>query len=212
MFKAVLFDMDGVISDTEPVHESADEKVLNEYGVNVDERWKGIKGLRQIDVFTKAIEMYGIKETPEVLVKKKMRYYKEEIHRITVFNSVLEVIAKLKGKYMLGLVSSSPKECVDAVVNKYHLGKFFDVIITGDDVKEGKPSPEPYLNAAKRLGCAASECIVVEDSINGVKSAKAAGMKCVGITNSFPRQDLLMAGADEVIDYIDDLPKLLESI
>jgi HAD superfamily hydrolase (TIGR01509 family) len=118
----------------------------------------------------------------------------------------------VKSKYNVALVSSSPKPIVDIVVQRFELGKYFDRIITGDDVEKGKPDPEPYLKAAKELGVHPEECVVVEDSINGVKSAKAAGMKCIGITNSFPREELERAGADYVIDVIVELPVALEAI
>ena len=205
--------MDGVVSNTEPAHEKADAFILKKYGVTLDERWKEIKGMRELDVYKRAIEMYNIKgATPEEILEKKIAIFGKFKEDIRLFSGLHTALSFVKSKYNVALVSSSPKPIVDIVVQRFELSKYFDRIITGDDVKKGKPDPEPYLKAAKELGVRPEECVVVEDSINGVKSAKAAGMKCIGITNSFPREELERAGADYVIDVIVELPVALEAI
>ncbi|MCX8199993.1 MAG: HAD family phosphatase [Candidatus Micrarchaeota archaeon] len=213
MISTVLFDMDGVVSNTEPAHEKADAKILGEYGVRLDSRWKQIKGMRELDVYRKAIEMYNIKgATPEEILAKKIAVFGMFSEDIKLFSGLHAALGNIKGKYRLALVSSSPKEIVELVVNRFELRKYFEQIITGDDVVKGKPDPEPYLKAAKEMGVSPEECVVVEDSINGVKSAKAAGMKCIAITSSFPREELVGAGADAVINVIIELPVVLELI
>ncbi|MEM3364236.1 MAG: HAD family phosphatase [Candidatus Micrarchaeia archaeon] len=213
MISAILFDMDGVVSNTEPAHEKADSMILSEYGVRLDSRWKQIKGMKELDVYKKAIEMYNIKgATPEEILLKKIKMFANFTDDIRLFSGLHSALGRLKGKYRVALVSSSPKQIVDIVVKRFELEKYFERIITGDDVVKGKPDPEPYLKAAEKMGVSPAECVVVEDSINGIKSAKAAGMKCIAITNSFPHEELVKAGADAVINVIVELPVALEEI
>jgi beta-phosphoglucomutase-like phosphatase (HAD superfamily) len=92
------------------------------------------------------------------------------------------------------LASSGTKAYIDFVVNRLKIRKYYDVIISGEDVKHGKPDPEPYLLACKRLGLPPDQCVVLEDASNGVKAAKAAGCKCIGIDSPYtPPQDLSQA-------------------
>ncbi len=213
MISTIFFDMDGVVSNTEPAHEKADAHIFKGYNVTLDERWKGIKGMRELEVYRKAIDMYSIKgATPEEILAKKIQIFGKFKEDIRLFSGLHSALAAVKGKYRVALVSSSPRAIVEIVVRRFELEKYFEQIVTGDDVKKGKPDPEPYLKAAAEMRVKPGECVVIEDSINGIMSARAAGMKCIGITNSFSKEELLRAGADEVIDVMVELPIALESI
>jgi len=108
-----------------------------------------------------------------------------------------------QGGFKLALASSAPRENIDLVNSELDLQRYFDCIISGRDVTESKPSPQIYLLAAEKLGAEAKDCVVIEDSPFGVKGAKAAGMKCLAIANTHPKQDL--QEADMVVNSIENV-------
>ncbi len=205
----IIFDLDGVLTDTEPVHEKADAEVLAAYGVKIDERWNEIRGLTQINVFRTAVRMYNIAADPQVLVERKMVEFRKVIGEIRAFDGAIETLKWASSRYKVALVSSSPRECVYATIDNTGMRDFFDVIITGDDTINGKPDPEPYLRAVAMLGLKPPQCVVVEDSLHGIRSAKAAGIYCIAITNTFTKQELIKAGADIAIDKITEIKNIL---
>jgi len=108
-----------------------------------------------------------------------------------------------KGNFKLGLVSSAPKENIELVLNELSLEGIFDCIVFGQEVLESKPGPQIYLLAAKKLEVAPNDCVVIEDSPLGVKAAKTAGMKCLAVANTHPRQKL--EKADKVFDSLENV-------
>ena len=105
----------------------------------------------------------------------------------------------------LGLTTSASRSTQELTFETFGFAPYFDAIVTGEDITKGKPDPEPYLTTARKLGIDAKDCIVIEDSINGVRSGHAAGCVVIAMTTTFPREALLEAGADHVIDSFSEL-------
>ena len=117
-----------------------------------------------------------------------------------------------KNKYKLAITSSGSRKRINWMLNRLDVFNYFEIIVTASDVKLGKPNPEPYLITVKKLGLKSEECLVIEDAINGIKSAKSAGCKCVAIENKYtPEQDL--SEADLVLESLEDVNiKIINSI
>jgi len=199
--KAVIFDMDGVLVDSQPLHFEADRLVLENCGVSgfdpeivqkyagvsVADKWAGYKKdlLIQTDV-KKLVEMYseiseGLIDTSDLMASK----------------FAADVLKSFKERGISrSVASSSSPSFIRRMLEKIGLGgsEFFDFIISGENMERGKPAPDIFLAAVERHGISAEECVVVEDSSNGVKAAVAAGIRCVGYINaSSGEQDLSLA-------------------
>ena len=203
--KAVIFDMDGVIIDSEPIHFEVDMQTMREFGVNIskDELNKYVGTTNEYmlnDLINKYKIQKSIKEILEYKMELTIRRIKET--KINAISGIPELLISLKhNNIKTAIGSSSPKELIITVIEKFQLGKYFDCIVSGDEVKEGKPKPYIYLEVSKRIGVNPEECIVIEDSRNGVLAAKNAGMKCFGFRNvNSGNQDL--SKADIIVDSI----------
>lgn len=203
--KAVIFDMDGVIIDSEPIHFEVDMQTMREFGVNIskDELNKYVGTTNEYmlnDLINKYKIQKSIKEILEYKMELTIRRIKET--KINAISGIHELLISLKhNNIKTAIGSSSPKELIITVIEKFQLGKYFDCIVSGDEVKEGKPKPDIYLEVSKRIGVNPEECIVIEDSRNGVLAAKNAGMKCFGFRNvNSGNQDL--SKADIIVDSI----------
>ena len=203
--KAVIFDMDGVIIDSEPIHFEVDMQTMREFGVNIskDELNKYVGTTNEYmlnDLINKYKIQKSIKEILEYKMELTIRRIKET--KINAISGIPELLISLKhNNIKTAIGSSSPKELIITVIEKFQLGKYFDCIVSGDEVKEGKPKPDIYLEVSKRIGVNPEECIVIEDSRNGVLAAKNAGMKCFGFRNvNSGNQDL--SKADIIVDSI----------
>jgi HAD superfamily hydrolase (TIGR01509 family) len=207
LLKAVIFDMDGVIVDSEPLHKKVERILLEPYGIYPsDEELNSYMGIEAKVLIATYIRKYDMRVTFDDLYSA----YKK--HLINVFSreikaipSAVRLIRGLKRSSLkLAVGSSSHGNLVRFVLNKLNLAEIFDAVVSGDDVWNGKPNPDVFLEAAKRLDCAPEECAVIEDSRNGVAAAKAAGMVCAGYQNpNSAGQDLGLA--DVVVRTLDDL-------
>ncbi len=204
MIKAVIFDMDGVIVDSEPIHFLTADTVLRKYGKrNSPELNSRFIGVAEDIFWSNVVSVLGIKENYQKLMKDKAREYKKRLsHECASFPGALELIKKLKNEK--GIASSSSREEINIVLTSLGIKDNFSVIVSGDDIEHSKPHPEIYLMVAKKMGETPENCLVVEDAINGVKAAKAAGMTCVGVTNSFSQRQLTDGGADYVVQSLGD--------
>ena len=160
--------------------------------------------MKLIEIAKKISDEYKVHLDPEIIVKLKNKYYLEN-HSLVFYPKARELIDLLeRNKCLLALVSASPRKKLSRTVPAEFLKKF-DTVVSGEDSKNGKPSPTPYLNAAKSLRILPKECIVVENAPLGIKSAKKAGMYCIAICSTLDRPFLFEA--DEVIDKFEDLEK-----
>jgi beta-phosphoglucomutase family hydrolase len=210
MLKAVIFDMDGVLIDSEPFHLVVNEKIFANLGINLSEdEYHSFIGTTHKDMWSTIKKRYNLPQSvPELVnmqVSGNIDYIKnEEIEPIKI-KGVARLLSKIaRENIRTGIASSSPTEVIELVINKLKISNYFSAIVGGEEIEKGKPSPDIFLKAAKRLNAEPSECIVIEDSKNGVLAAKAAEMKCVGFKNpNSGNQDL--EKADLIIDNYDSL-------
>lgn len=213
--KTILWDMDGVISDSYRYHFASWQDIFSRRGVTFgEEDFRRLFGARNDSIIRTVMGEDLSEADARALVREKEETFRHKATgQLRPFIGALELLASLKkGNFRLGLVSSAPEENINLVLAELKLAGVFDCVVCGTDVPESKPSPQIYLAAARKLGVAPKDCIVIEDSPLGVKAAKAAGMKCLGITNTHPQQYL--SEADRVIDSLQniDLVSLLTRI
>ena len=195
--KAVIFDMDGVIVESEFRNYKAKIEVLKPYGVSFDyDYYSQFPGNSNIVVWEKIIKDFSINESAEYLDKidleKREELIKSDGH--IAVDGAIDLIKRLAEKYTLALASGSPEKIILDTVKYFDIEKYFKFIISGESVENCKPAPDVFLSAAKNIGIAPENCAVIEDSHNGVLAAKAAGMYCVGFENrNSGNQDLSKA-------------------
>lgn len=206
--KAVIFDMDGVLVDSQPYHFKADIDTMAEYGVIKGQKfYESFAGTLTADRMRTLKEMFGLDVPVEEMTIKRENMIldimgKEDIKPVS---GIPEFLRSIKEKGLTTAVaSSSDYKLINLILDRLKIAQYFDSVTSGSDVKRGKPSPDVFLLAAERIGIEPAECLVVEDSENGVKAAKAAGMKALGYINpTSGKQDLSLA------DFItDDFKKI----
>lgn len=208
MTSGILFDMDGVLVDSEPVIEVAAIKGLKEYGVNAKpEDFKPFVGAGEDRYIGGVAQKYGVAYKLEMKARVYELYTEIVDEHLKLYEGVTEVLTSLKSKgYKLALASSADMIKIKANLRVADIPtSLFETILGGDDVEHKKPSPDIYLLAAKRLGYESDACIVVEDALNGIEAATAAGMKSIGISTSFSKEALKSAGADYLCDSIKEI-------
>jgi HAD superfamily hydrolase (TIGR01509 family) len=211
-YKAVLFDMDGVIVDSEPLHVAAFQATLKEYGCNLtDEQYKQYFAGRTDEAgFKQYFDSRGeAVELPVIMDKKAKAYLQLAADRLIPYPGVVEFIRNLAGeKTSLALVTGSLRAEAEVTLKAFGLMGLFKVIIAAEDISQSKPDPEGYLKGAKALGFEPADCIVVEDAPSGVKAACAAGMRCLAVTTTHTKEEL--KEATSIIDWLK--PGCLDSL
>tara|TARA_B100000614_G_scaffold178844_1_gene159696 strand:+ start:714 stop:1376 length:663 start_codon:yes stop_codon:yes gene_type:complete len=200
-FEAVIFDMDGVIVDSEPLHEQSFLEVWDElgYGNNHGIHLPDFYGRSDRVVWEAFIE----KHNPTPAIEKLIGLRVERLIRMLreqepLFDGVTDLIQRLAKRYPLGLASGSIHRVIDEVLAMQNLRYYFKDVTSSEDVPEPKPSPEIFLLSAKRLGVPPEKCCVIEDTVNGIKAGKAAGMNVIAIPNTFAEVALKDAGVDHI--------------
>ncbi|MBI3632646.1 MAG: HAD family phosphatase [Candidatus Vogelbacteria bacterium] len=202
--RAVIFDMDGVIINSEQIHVMAENFVLNKYGIFPTEKeWDSFKGKTSAGIFSQIIIEHHIEGiSVEYLTGEKVDKFLEMMLAadIELFDGLVDLINDLSVRFSLALSTSSHSRIQKVIFDRFDLHKYFSVVVTGDMIKIGKPDPEPYLLAIDKLGVPADSCVVIEDSVNGVASAKSAGAKVVAVTHSFSAN--MLHQADVIVDSL----------
>lgn len=223
MIKAVIFDFDGVIADTEHVHYEAFKKVLNlnNYDLTENEYYSNYLAYDDKTFFVKYYEHNNLdlnKDFLNRLLRNKSEAFDTLIsNNIKIYPGVIDFTKHIASKYRLAIGSGALKKEIIQILGIIHINSLFEIIIAADDVAECKPNPEVYNKVLAKLNnnqdsrIKADECIVIEDSFFGIKAAKSAGMKCVAVTNSYPKEKL--KEADLIIDSlsIDDIEVFLNN-
>ena len=211
--EAVVFDMDGVLIDSEPLHLEVEREVCLNFGIDVPlEEWEGFKGMAARDMYTYIAAHFGDGSIPaETLIESKDRLYRALFPtRVKPMPKALEFLVRARRSFAhIGLTTSSSGKDQLMAFEQFGLHLYFDAVVTGDLVEHAKPHPEPYLKTLGELGVSASTCLVIEDSTNGVRSAHAAGCRVAGFTSSFAAENLVDAGADFTFDYFTELAEML---
>ena len=200
--------MDGVIIDSEPTHQKLEFEMFDELGLNIsDEEHKTFVGTSSIDMWTRIKENHGLNKTPnELLLYGREKYWNAlNENRVPLVKGSRELMTLLHQKgYTIQVASSATRPTVDKVIEHFNLGHLISHRIGGNEVKKSKPDPEIFLKAAIQSDSLPSKCLVIEDSANGIKAAKEAGMFCVGYRNpGTGNQDL--RAADFVVSNLSQL-------
>ena len=215
MITTVIFDMNGVITDDEDLHELATQKAFATVGLEITPEIYRQYCLGRTDAaaFVDLIRDFQLKnqEVAALIADKSIVYQALIADNLKVYPGVVALIEKLHQNYTLALTTSSTFAEVQTVVGQLQLKNHFKVIVSSKDVKRGKPDPEPYLLTAEKLGVSSSNCLVIEDSENGVRSAVAAGMTCIGIPNTEKRDKLTQAHYI-IDDYSELTDHLIQSL
>lgn len=212
--KAVIFDMDGVLIDSEPVYLEIFRKFITENGGNADEEiLRAIAGASSRQTWVYMAQMWKETIDPEELHREFRRQYPQfQIpYREVVYPGVGNLLAWLKKKGVrLALASSSSDRAIGRMLEETGFASYFDCIVSGDMFKESKPNPEIYLYTLSRLGLAAEECVVMEDSTYGIQAAKAAGLPVAAVRDHRFSYD--QSGADWFVEQTADLMELFEKL
>jgi beta-phosphoglucomutase family hydrolase len=180
---AVIFDLDGVLVDSEPNYFEAERLLLAEHGVEFTEADKRpYIGMSTLAMLEDVVPRYGIGAPVAELLERKNALYLELAARFTVvYEQTSALVRALHGRYPLALASGSSPAVIDVVLAAAGLREYFDVVISAESVERGKPHPDLFLEAARQLGVPPGDCVVVEDSSYGVQAAIAAGMRCIAV-------------------------------
>ena len=208
MNEAVVFDLDGVLLDSEEIWDRAREELARERGGRWHDRaQRDMMGMSSTEWSRYMADVIGRPEPPEEInrevVRRLTELYREELPAIA---GAREAVERLAARWPLGLASSSNRELIDLVLELLGVEHLFTATVSSDEVARGKPAPDVYLEAARRLGVDPTRAAAVEDSHNGILSAKAAGMRVIAIPNAhFPPDEDALAEADVVLDSLAEL-------
>jgi len=204
--KAVIWDMDGVIADTALYHFKAWQEVFQRRGVNfTGDDFRRNFGQRNDTIIRNTLgEQISQSEIDAIASEKEKTYRKVIGQNIKPLPGAVELIKSLREhRFKIALASSAPIENIRLVTRGLGIDDYFHAVVTGRDVAEGKPSPQGFLLAAQKLGVEPKDCVVIEDAIAGVTACKRAGMQCIAVTNTHPRENL--AEADLIVDTLEEV-------
>ena len=214
--EAVIWDMDGVLADTAPHHLRAWQEIFSKRGINfTEEDFKRGFGIRNDAIIRNILGKHISKAEIEAIAREKEITFRRIIgQNISPLPGALRLLQELDERGgRMAIASSTTIENIRLIIGGLGIANCFKAVVTGHDVTEGKPSPQVFLLAAQRLGVEPKNCVVVEDAVAGVAAAKSAGMYCLAVTNTHPREKL--KGADLIVDTLEavslkDILKLIK--
>jgi HAD superfamily hydrolase (TIGR01509 family) len=205
---AVVFDLDGVLVDSEHVWDEVREELARERGGRWHERAQAdMMGMSSTEWSRYMHDVVGLPEPPEEISREVVRRMLDRYaERLPLIDSAVGAVERVALRWPLGLASSSNRELIDRALEVSGLARHFRATVSSEEVERGKPAPDVYLEAARRLGVEPAKCTAVEDSSSGIKSAHGAGMRVVTIPNAaFPPPADVLALADVVLPSIAEL-------
>jgi HAD superfamily hydrolase (TIGR01509 family) len=217
MFEAVIFDWDGTLADTRQVVVASFQKALSDIHCEISdefiERRIGIGSAETFREILRSSKMRFDGTLIKRLVEKKIQNEIEMSGYVKLFDGSLDLLEHLQGKVKLGLASMNDRDVISNLLKITGTQRFFDVILTADDVSEPKPNPEIFLKCARKLRSSPERCVVVEDSVFGVKAAKTAKMGCIAVlTGLYSRGELEKANPDLIVDSLKGKSEVLNFI
>ena len=212
--EAVVFDMDGVLVDTEHLWDEVREALTEEWGGRyTPEAQEAMMGMSSPEWSRYLHEVVGLREPPEVInaevVRRMLERYEADL---PVVPGAVEAVRRLAGAgYRLAVASSSNRELIDAVLRRLELTELFDATVSSEEVARGKPAPDVYLETSRRLGVPPGRCMAIEDSASGIRAAHSAGMRVIAYPNRhYPPAANVLALADVVIESLSGLAVSVE--
>jgi len=217
VFKAVIFDWDGTVADTRKTVMESFRRVLSEAGCTIsDEFIERRIGVGTRKIMEDALRECGVdfdEEALERLIERKVEYQAEMTGAVDLFDGVVELLDALYGRVKIALATMGPRKVIDKLLSEKSIRRYFDVVVTADEAQKPKPNPEIFLQAARRMKARSEECLVVEDSIFGVKAAKAAGMGCIAVpSGAYTGEELRREEPDLLIDSLKEKKRIMELI
>jgi beta-phosphoglucomutase len=209
---ALIFDMDGVLIDSEPLHRQAKEIAFGEQGIVLPESvYDSYKGQPDRTMLPEILRARGSSaQTIAQVLERKKQIYESLEDKLQPVHGVLEFLRWAAARYKLALATSATARNREASLKLLGVSHLFQAVVDASGHALPKPDPEVFLVAMNKLGAHARECWIIEDSVNGLKAAKAAGCVAIAITTSFDGPTLLGAGADMVVDWFVELQAILE--
>jgi HAD superfamily hydrolase (TIGR01509 family) len=208
VIEAVIFDMDGVLLQSEEVWDTVREEYVRERGGRYDaDVQRAMMGMSSTEWSRYLHDVAGVPDESEEInaevVRRMLAAYKEELPLIP---GAVDAVRRVAAQFPLGLASSSNRELIDTALEQAGLAPYFGATVSSEEVAHGKPAPDVYLEAARRLSVDVHRCVAIEDSHGGIRSAKAAGMRVLAIPNSsYPPDDEALAQADVVLGSLSEL-------
>ena len=210
---ALLFDLDGVTIDTEPLYTLSEMRLFNEYGVEIPREDRSLfRGCSEETFFYLSMERYGITENRSTFINKGRKYVMEEFMKnIPFMPGFKDLIDRLSRNYITGLVTASPVPVLNMIRKKLGLDNYFQYIISGEETKKNKPHPHPYLEMIRRIDVRPENTVIIEDSIIGLRSAIASGSHVIALKGSVSIENLALA--HKIVPHLDQVTiKFLEDL
>ena len=205
MLRAIIFDCDGVIADTEPIHMASLQRLLREEGIKLTEEnyFRHYLALDDRACFIRAFAERGVAlddDQVTALIKRKAEYVEPAMQTdLRLMPGVSEFIHRASERYPLAVASGALRGEIELVLKYGDLAACFRVVVSAEDLTRSKPHPDPFIKACEMLSALSrepiqpSQCLVIEDSVHGIQAARQAGMRCLAVTNSYPREQLTEA-------------------
>lgn len=217
VFDAAIFDWDGTLADSMKTMVAAFQKALGQVGCFVSDRFIerriGIGARNTFGDALKTAELPFSDELIDELVEQKIEAQIELAGGVKLFEGAASLLDYLHNRMEIALASMNNRKVLDVMVDKSRVRRYFEVIVTADEILKPKPDPEIFLSCAEMLNCPPEKCVVVEDSIFGVKAAKEANMKCIAITTgAYNKEELEKESPDLIVDSLREETKILNFI
>jgi len=206
--KAVIFDMDGVIIDSEPIHFDVDNQTMDYFDFSISSKeMETYVGMTNPEMWLLIKNKYNLIQSVDEIINYQLENKISILQGLDIspIEGIRELLLQLRNHTIpIGIASSSPRVFIEEVLKKFDLVDYFLCVVSGEEVPRGKPAPDIYIEAAYQLGVGPETCVVIEDSRNGVIAAKNAGMKCIGYKNiNSGNQNLSLA--DIIVDSIKEI-------
>ncbi len=212
MIKGIIFDMDGVISDTQKLHSKVESELLSRYGINISplEITEKYSGVRTKEFFDDLLKKQNKKYDLDLLMQEKWsQMEKFAAESVSGIDGSVELIKRLYSNYPLAVASASNLNYVKTVLKTLGVIDYFSYIVSGDMVSKGKPDPESFLLASSKIKIPPENCLVIEDGVSGMQAAITGNMKCIGLvtdrSKSYPTKNLVTSLSEITQDYINKI-------